>query len=262
MRMPDARVRLGRAEFALGPAELAPALLGAVLVRALPTGQRLAGVIVETEAYLGVRDRAAHSFGGRRTARVEPMYAAPGTAYVYFTYGMHHCMNVVCGEVGEPVAVLLRALAPVEGLDAMRRFRGAKAERELCSGPGKLCQALAIDRSLSGVDLTSSDEVWIEAGVRVRPRDVVRSPRVGVSYAGAWAARLLRFSVRGNESVSVMPRERVNRTGSQSKPDRTREAARSSSSQARKTRGKAGRGSSVSGEEKSSKGGSDERGGP
>lgn len=105
--------------------ELAPALVGMVLVRVLESGERLSGRIVETEAYLGVKDRAAHSYGGRRTARNEAMYARAGTAYVYFTYGMHFCVNVVCGREDEPVAVLLRALEPLEGLEAMARNRAA-----------------------------------------------------------------------------------------------------------------------------------------
>ena len=107
--------RIPRSFLAVDPEKLARRLLGQRLVRTLGDGTRLAGIIVETEAYLGVRDRAAHSFGGRRTPRNESMFARPGTAYVYFTYGMHHCVNVVCGRRDEPVAVLIRALEPVEG---------------------------------------------------------------------------------------------------------------------------------------------------
>jgi len=187
-----------RSDFSRPPISLARALLGQHLVRTLDDGTRLAGRIVEVEAYLGVRDRAAHSFGGRRTARNESMYARPGTAYVYFTYGLHHCFNIVCGREGEPVAVLLRALAPVEGLEAMRSHRAgsAKAPREisdrlLCSGPARLCQALRIDRSLDGVDLCAPGPISVER--RPAVRNPVRPARIGVAYAGEWADRPLRF---------------------------------------------------------------------
>ena len=190
--------RWERADFARPPIALARALLGQVLVRTLGDGTRMSGRIVEVEAYLGVRDRAAHSFGGRRTARNASMYAGPGTAYVYFTYGMHHCVNVVCGREGEPVAVLIRAIAPVEGIEAMRAHRAgsAKAPRELndrvlCAGPARVCQALRIDRGLDGLDLCASRELWIERGPAVRRAE--RSPRIGVAYAREWAERPLRF---------------------------------------------------------------------
>lgn len=177
----------------------------------LDDGTRLSGLIVEVEAYLGVEDRAAHSYGGRRTPRNEAMYAAPGTAYIYFTYGMHHCANVVCGREGEPVAVLLRALEPLEGVGAMRRFReatrrrGGLRDRDLASGPGRLCRALALDLSLNGVDLTTDPRLWIELD-RSRPfpaGGLVNTPRIGVEGAGEPAAsRLLRWHVRGNAHVS------------------------------------------------------------
>ena len=117
------RVRWKRQDFAKPAEELAPALLGHLLVRVMPGGQRVSGRIVEAEAYLGERDLASHAAGGRRTARNEAMYGPPGLAYVYFTYGMHFCMNVVCGRRDEPVAVLIRALEPVEGMAVMRRRR-------------------------------------------------------------------------------------------------------------------------------------------
>lgn len=202
-------LRASRSFFEQDPVALAQALIGRRLVRILDDGTRLGGVIVETEAYLGVEDKAAHSYGGRRTARNESMYARAGTAYVYFTYGMHHCMNVVCGSEGEPVAVLLRALEPSEGLDAMfqRRVK-AKREWDLCSGPGKLCQALAIDRELDGEDLTTSGRLYVETvgqspivGMRL-----VNSARIGVGYSHEWAHRLLRWSLAGCPHVSHPPR--------------------------------------------------------
>lgn len=211
-RRPGPGARLSRRVLARPADELAPFLLGQVLVRVLPDGQRLAGAIVETEAYLGVPDRAAHTHGGRRTARVEPMWGRPGTAYVYFTYGMHHCFNVSAGQEGVPVAVLVRALEPIEGLERMRAHRatpnrGIRRPRDtdLCSGPAKLCQALAIDRGLSGEDLTTSGRVWLETGSqRVKPDEMERTKRVGVDYAGEWAEKPLRWYVRGNPHVSVL----------------------------------------------------------
>ncbi len=202
--------RLAHDDYARGAVALARDLLGRRLVRVLETGDRLCGIIVETEAYLGVRDRAAHSFGGRRTPRNESMYGPPGQAYVYFTYGMHHCMNVVCGRAGEPVAVLLRALEPTEGLERMRvnrasaRRRSAIADTDLCSGPARLCQAIGLDRAFDGVDLTTDPRIFIEpsptpAAARGRVR---RSPRVGIGSSGEWSSKPLRFFFDSNAHVS------------------------------------------------------------
>jgi len=179
-------------------------LLGQRLVRIVGR-QRRAGVIVEVEAYLGSEDRAAHTFGGRRTPRNESMYLPAGHAYVYFTYGMHYCMNVVCGREGEGTAVLLRALEPTDGLNAMFRNRkAARREVDMCAGPARLTQALQIDRSLDGEDLRRSTRLFIE---QLRTRSVAESHigvtrRVGVDYAGAWADRPLRFFLRDNQFVS------------------------------------------------------------
>ncbi|MHC4946934.1 MAG: DNA-3-methyladenine glycosylase [Planctomycetota bacterium] len=190
------------AAFRDDPVTVARALLGQTLVRVL-AGQRLAGRIVEVEAYLGAVDRAAHTWGGRRTPRNESMYLPGGHAYVYFTYGMHHCLNVVCGARDEGVAVLLRALEPAEGTEAMfARRRAARRETDLCSGPARLTQALAIDRALDGIDLRTSGELFIERRSRPAGRRVVASPRVGVDYAGAWARRHLRFHLAGNPHCS------------------------------------------------------------
>jgi DNA-3-methyladenine glycosylase len=184
-------------------------LLGQTLVRVLDDGTRLAGTIVETEAYLGVHDRGAHTFGGRRTRRNQSMYLPGGHAYVYFTYGMHFCMNVVCGREGEGTAVLLRALEPTEGLDGMfTRRRRAQRPRDLCSGPGKLTAALAIDRVLDGANLLTSPILFIERGRgRCLPERLIGvGPRIGLNpaaeAAGEWAGRPLRFYVKGNQHVS------------------------------------------------------------
>ena len=211
--------RLDRAFFRRDPVTVARALLGQRLVRVLPEGRRLAGVIVETEAYLGIPDRAAHTFGGRHTPRNASMWKDGGHAYVYFTYGMHFCMNVVTEgprkPPGNPTAVLLRALEPTEGLDLMAAQRGlARAPRfdihhphsviALCSGPAKLCQALAITRDLDGIDLVTSDTLFIERlRSRAYPtRQIAATPRIGVAYAGPWAQRPLRFHLHHSPHVS------------------------------------------------------------
>ncbi len=190
--------------FSADPVTVAHNLLGQRLVRVLE-GRRLAGVIVEVEAYLGPRDRAAHTYKGRRTARNESMYLGGGHAYVYFTYGMHHCLNVVCGRSGDGTAILLRALEPTEGMESMfARRRAAKQPRDLCSGPGKLTQALVLDRDQDGLDLRTSNALFIE---RLRrgpplPGSVAQTPRIGVASAGIWANRRLRFLIKGNPHVS------------------------------------------------------------
>ncbi|MBL8875600.1 MAG: DNA-3-methyladenine glycosylase [Phycisphaerae bacterium] len=194
--------RCTRSFFARSAIELAPALIGTRLVRRLSKGPLVAGRIVEVEAYTGVRDRASHAFGGRRTERNEAMYAEPGTAYIYFTYGMHFCLNVVCAPKGVPEAVLLRAIEPEPAsLPAMRAFRKVENERLLCSGPGRLCRAMAIDRSLNGADLCQSTELWLEP-TEGESRSVVRSARIGIDYAGSWVQRLLRWSDRASEHLS------------------------------------------------------------
>lgn len=200
--------RLPRKFFARDADALARALLGRHLVRVLGDGARLAGRIVETEAYLGVPDRAAHSYGGRRTPRNAAMWGPPGHAYVYFIYGLHHCMNVVAARAGQPAAVLIRALEPLEGLDYMRAHRagripaGRLRDTDLCSGPAKLAQALRLDRTLDGTDLVAGEVLFLEQGARVAPREIVATPRIGVAYAGEWAAAPLRFFVAGNPHVS------------------------------------------------------------
>jgi DNA-3-methyladenine glycosylase len=181
---------------------VARALLGKVLVNDSPEG-RAAGRIVEVEAYRGPRDRAAHSFGGRRTARNETMYGPPGHAYVYFIYGMHYCVNVVTQPAGVPEAVLLRALEPVDGIELMRARRGLRdgPAWHLCRGPGSLCQALGLTGAHDGVDLVTGPLRILDAPA-VPAAQVARAARVGVAYAGADALRPWRFVVRGSAAVS------------------------------------------------------------
>ena len=161
---------LGR-EFYNGDAlTVAEKLLGKVLVHEVG-GQKISAIIVETEAYMGVEDKAAHSYGGRRTKRVEVMYGGPGFSYVFMIYGMYYCFNVVTGEEGIPQAVLIRAAEPREGLDFMAQNRFKKTYNQLTpqqikgltNGPGKLCQAFLIDKNLNGEDLCGS-RLYIEEG--------------------------------------------------------------------------------------------------
>jgi DNA-3-methyladenine glycosylase len=200
--------RLPRRFYTRDPVTLARALLGQRLVRVLDDGTRLAGRIVETEAYLGVEDRAAHSYAGRRTPRNAAMWGPAGHAYVYFIYGLHHCMNVVAEGPGRPSAVLIRALEPLEGLEAMRVFRAGKVPKErlrdtdLCSGPAKLAQALRLDRSLDGADLVNDERLFIECGLKVFPAHIATGPRIGVGYAGEWAHKPLRFWLVDHPHVS------------------------------------------------------------
>jgi len=204
-----------RAFYQRNPVTVARALIGQLLVTR-SNGKRTAGIIVETEAYLGTIDQAAHTANGRRTSRNESMWGPGGHAYVYFTYGMHYCMNVVASGRDDPVAVLIRALEPVEGLGLMSKRRQARRARgqpgrhtdmpqkQLCSGPARLCQALGIERSLDGTDLVNARSLFIE---QKRHRAYSRShivdrPRIGVDYAGEWAAKPLRFYLKGNRHVS------------------------------------------------------------
>ena len=198
------RRRPPRSFFRRDPASVARELLGHRLVSGVG-GTRTAGIIVETEAYLGITDKAAHTYGGRRTRRNRTMWGAAGHAYVYFVYGMHHCINVVAGETGDPVAVLIRALEPDAGIDTMfERRRRARRATDLCSGPAKLCQALGIDLRLDGADLTSSSLLCVESSSHRRPRagTIVAAPRVGIAYAEEWQNEPLRFFVAGNPHVS------------------------------------------------------------
>ena len=182
-----ARRRLPR-EFYLRPTlEVARDLLGVRFCRRLPDRTVLRGTIVEIEAYDGPRDRASHAFRGP-TPRNAPMFSAGAIAYVYLVYGMHHCLNVVTGEEGYPAAVLLRATtAPVEGCSA--------------SGPGRLCRAFDVDRSLDRASFLGPD-LWLEEGEPVADREVGRTARIGVQYAGAWSRRRYRFLIKNHSSLS------------------------------------------------------------
>ena len=182
------------------PADLvARELLGATVISTLD-GARTAGRIVETEAYLGYDDPASHGFRHRRHAQNEALFGPPGTWYVYLSYGMHWCANLVCGRQGQASAVLLRALEPVEGLAVMRERRGGVVDRQLCSGPGTLGQALAISRDQDGQHIRGSGAV-VRAPDQA-PAAVVATPRIGITKAADWP---LRFVIDGSPWVSRGP---------------------------------------------------------
>ena len=201
--------RLSQDFFRRGARIVAPALLGQRLVR-LVDGVRVAGRIVETEAYCdtdaGALDLACHGSAnrGRPTARTQVMFGPPGHAYVYFTYGMHWMFNVVTGRDGESNAVLVRALAPEEGLDLMSSRRQGRPRAEWSNGPAKLAQALAIDRSLNGACLFAPDSViWIEEAPAPDPRHISRGPRVGLGKTPEpWFSRPWRYWIAEHPDVS------------------------------------------------------------
>ena len=176
-------------------------LLGKLIVVPDALDRRISGMIVETEAYLGEIDRAAHSYGGRRTPRNEATYGLGGHAYVFFIYGMYYQLNVVCGDVDSPHVVLIRGVEPVEGIEIMRERRGKMPDKNLTSGPGKLCIALAIDRSLNGEDLIS-ERIWLENHRSFRSNEIASGKRIGIDYAAEFAEKPWRFWVRESTFVS------------------------------------------------------------
>ncbi|HVC89670.1 MAG TPA: DNA-3-methyladenine glycosylase [Acidobacteriaceae bacterium] len=197
--------QLARSFFDAPPEQVARELLGKILVRR-DTEERLIGRIVETEAYLGEHDPAAHAASGR-TARNAVLYGPPGHAYVYSIYGLHYCINVSCLPEGIPGCVLLRALEPLKGSPEMRRNRGMSAStdlHQLASGPGKLCQAFGITRAAdNGLDLTSAESPLGLVEDDFECGEVLVTPRIGIRKA---ADLPLRFFLAGHACVSVRGR--------------------------------------------------------
>ncbi|HYU30430.1 MAG TPA: DNA-3-methyladenine glycosylase [Gemmatimonadales bacterium] len=177
--------------------EVARGLLGRIVVSDVGGRRReTAGRIVEVEAYVGPHDPACHAYGHRRTARTESLYGRPGTAYVYFTYGMHWCLNVVTEKPGYPAAVLIRALEPLAGLDTMRQRRGREP---LCAGPARLCEALGVTGALNGVSLQRGLLRIVADGPAPKKSAIATSPRIGVTQAADWP---LRFYLKDSPWVS------------------------------------------------------------
>lgn len=182
--------------------QVARALLGCIVWREID-GVLLGGRIVETEAYLGANDLASHARRGLRSQRNASMYLAGGHAYVYFTYGMHYCFNVVTAEEGIAEAVLIRALQPLVGIDRMRVNRPkARSEFDYASGPGKLCMAMEIDRHLDGVVLDSRELSVSPRDSAIEDEEIVVTPRIGIDGSGDAAHWPLRFLLGGSRYVS------------------------------------------------------------
>ncbi len=194
--------RLKRSFFEQNTVKAAVDLLGCFLVRQTKKGNFLKGRIVETEAYLGLKDDCCHSFSGRKTDRTKVMYMSGGYAYVYFTYGMHYCFNVVTAGSEEPEAVLIRALEPIEGISTMKKNRFQKDIKNLTNGPAKLCQAFGIDRKLNGADL-KGDDLYITRGRKILIENIAVSERIGLSPMLSSCYWPLRFYIKDNPFVSV-----------------------------------------------------------
>jgi DNA-3-methyladenine glycosylase len=191
--------RLPRSFYSQSTLDVASDLLGKVLVRRFE-GRKLAGKIVETEAYVGPHDLACHASKGH-TPRTAIMFGEAGHAYVYMIYGFYFCLNVVTEAVGYPAAVLIRAVEPLENVDLMRRLRNnPERDIDIASGPGKLCRAMSIDKKLNGEDLLGTT-IWIEDR-KLDSGPILTSPRVGVDYAGEYKDKPWRFYIEGNPHVS------------------------------------------------------------
>ena len=197
--------RLPAEFFSADALTMAPMLLGKHLIR-ITASERLVTRIVETEAYCGAIDKASHAYGNRRTKRTETMFAAGGRAYVYLIYGIHHCLNVVSAESGVPEAVLIRAVEPLNAFETLHKNRGLskKAKQNLTNGPGKLCRALAVDKTFDGYDLISGENLYIADGI-LRPGEIIaQSPRINIDYAGDFVSKPWRFFIEGHLFVSKL----------------------------------------------------------
>ena len=200
--------KLSRSFYGRDSVTVARELLGKVLVHKTG-GQELRAIIVETEAYGGIPDKAAHSYGGKKTLRTKIMFGDPGFSYVYLIYGIYNCFNIVVAKEGDPQAVLIRALEPLEGLETMAINRYNKDYKKLnqkqiyglTNGPGKLCMAMNIDRSLNGEDL-SQDTLYLEAR-KEEEQKIVEAKRIGIDYAQEAKDYLWRFYLRDNPFVSA-----------------------------------------------------------
>lgn len=185
---------------------IAKSLLGKVLIHETPEGL-CAGVIVETEAYLGESDKAAHVYNGRRTKRTETMYGPAGHAYIYLCYGIHSMLNVVTHREGIPQAVLIRALHPWKGIELMRQRRNKKKlDASLTRGPGSLCQAMGIHYSQDNTPLWSTHLKIEDWGLHIAENNILSGTRIGVAYAQEDALRPYRFWIKDNLFVSKAPR--------------------------------------------------------
>ena len=184
-------------------------LLGKYLVRKIGR-KKLVGKIVETEAYIGPQDRAAHSYNGKITKRNRAEYLEGGHIYIYLCYGIYWQFNITTSVTGKPECVLIRALEPIENLKTQNSNLKTKTQKSklfnknknIANGPGKLCRWMKLDKSFYGEDLVKSKRIWIEEGERIKPSQVVKAKRIGIDYAGEWKDKLWRFYIKDNLFVS------------------------------------------------------------
>ena len=176
-------------------------ILGKIIVKKTADGRIMSGRITEVEAYMGITDKASHSYGGRRTKRTEVMYKEGGYSYVFLIYGMYECFNVTAGREGDPQAVLIRGVEPLENKNLMWEKRKVKKEKDISNGPGKLTKALGITREDNGADLTAGENIWLEDdGYKVK--DIVETTRIGIDYAEEDALKPWRFYIKDSIFVS------------------------------------------------------------
>lgn len=193
---------LRRSFFMKPTATAAREMLGKYIVH-IDNGLRLSGKIVETEAYIGPRDKAAHSYNWKRTPRNRVEYLIGGHIYIYLVYGMYWQLNLTTREEGVPQCVLVRAVEPVDGIDIMINRRKKEKVVDLTNGPGKLCEAFGFNGSLYGLDITRPGLVHLEdRGERVKTSNIIRTKRIGIDYAGQWANKLWRFYIKSSPFVS------------------------------------------------------------
>lgn len=176
-------------------------ILGKIIVKKTADGRIMSGRITEVEAYMGITDKASHSYGGRRTKRTEVMYKEGGYSYVFLIYGMYECFNVTVGREGDPQAVLIRGVEPLENKNFMWEKRKVKKEKDISNGPGKLTKALGITKEDNGADLTAGENIWLEDdGYKVK--DIVETTRIGIDYAEEDALKPWRFYIKDSIFVS------------------------------------------------------------
>ena len=176
-------------------------ILGKIIVKKTADGRMMSGRITEVEAYMGITDKASHSYGGRRTKRTEVMYKEGGYSYVFLIYGMYECFNVTVGREGDPQAVLIRGVEPLENKNLMWEKRKVKKEKDISNGPGKLTKALGITREDNGADLVAGENIWLEDdGYKVK--DIVETTRIGIDYAEEDALKPWRFYIKDSIFVS------------------------------------------------------------
>ncbi len=181
--------------------KIAKDLLGKILVVPNKDGKRVSGMIVEVEAYLGEEDKAAHSYKSRRTNRTEILYGEGGFAYIFLIYGIYNQLNFAVGKKDVPHCILIRGIEPLDGIEIMRERRGKMPDKNLSSGPGKLCIAFNIDKNFYGEDLLGN-KMWLEEGIKVPKNKIATGKRIGIDYAEEYAEKPWRFWVKDNPFVS------------------------------------------------------------